>query len=102
MTVFDTLVRAGRHHATEAPFRSRTIIGHVYDALHLWMIQKEAMDRPIATGYEALRESTNVEPLHAFLAIVATAKELDTSVRMVGVQFCNLGKSESALRCKGR
>lgn len=47
------------------------------------MIQKEAVDRPIAAVHKDLCKAANIQPLHAFLAIVATTQKLNARVGVV-------------------
>jgi hypothetical protein len=91
--VFDALVRAGRHHATEAALRAGTFEVHVDNALDLRVIEQKAMDGAVAAFHKGIGEAPDVEAPHALLAIVAAAEELDARVGVVRVELSNLGLS---------
>lgn len=88
--VFDAIVGTGRHHAPEATFGSGAFCVDVDNALHLWMIEKKPMHRTIASGYEGIREATDIESLNALLAIVSASEELNACVRVIGVEVGDL------------
>jgi hypothetical protein len=90
MGVLDAFVRAGRHHAPKASFGSCALGVHVDDALHLWMVEKEAVDWSVAASYERLREAADVQALDTLFAIVATAQEFDAGIRVVRVELRDL------------
>ena len=90
MCVLDAVMGASRHHAAEATLCTCAFIVDIDDALHLWVIEEEAMDRTVTSSYEAFREAANIEALYALFAIVATTEELDTRVRVVGIEIGNL------------
>jgi hypothetical protein len=77
------LVGARAHHAGEPTLGSGAILVHVDDALHLRVIEKEAVYGAIATCNEGFGKAPNVETLHTLLAIVAAAKEFDAGIGVV-------------------
>ena len=48
------------------------------------------MHRAIASGYEGIREATDIESLDALLAIVSASEELNACVRVIGVEVGDL------------
>jgi len=54
------------------------------------VIEKKAMHRAIASGYEGIREATDVESLDALLAIVSASEELNACVWVIGVEVGDL------------
>jgi hypothetical protein len=93
--VLDAFVGAGGHHAAEATLRSRAVCVDIDDALHLRVVEEEAVNGPIAASYEGFREAADVETLDSLFAMVAASEELDARVRMVGVELGNLLTSAS-------
>jgi hypothetical protein len=54
------------------------------------VVEKEAMDRSIASLHEGFGETADVEALHTLFAIIPAAEKLDARVGVVGIKFHNL------------
>lgn len=83
MRVLDALVCARSHHAAKAPFGTCAVIADVNNALNLRMVEEKAVDGSIAALDKSVGKTSDIQALHPFFAIVTTAEELDTAVRVV-------------------
>jgi hypothetical protein len=95
--VLDAVVGAGGHLTPEATFCSPAVWIDVDYALHLGVIEEEAVYGSIAPGYEGVREAADVQALDAFFAIITASQEFDARVRVVGVELGDLVMSATAI-----
>jgi hypothetical protein len=90
-------VGAGGHLTPEATFCSRAVWVDIDYALHLGVIEEEAVYGTIAPGDEGFREAADVETLDALLTIISASKELNARIRVVGVELGDLIVSATAI-----